>query len=117
MEGCLSRAGGLACITPVGVLDETIDQVPSSQDWNPKFWSWSTNLGTMLGKTVRGSACFCLGVDFRGMRVFRTSATSAESSISVATRFAHTNHLSVDVRCAVGVDVARATAAMGDFGS
>jgi hypothetical protein len=35
----------------------------------------------------------------------------------MATRFAHANHLSVDIRRVVGVDVARATAAVGDFGS
>jgi hypothetical protein len=48
---------------------------------------------------------------------FHTSATSAESSVSVATLGAHSDNLAVNVFCVVGVDVAGTAATVRDFGS
>lgn len=44
-----------------------------------------------------------------------TSTTSAESSIAMAALGANTDDLSVDVLGVIGVDVAGATAAVGNF--
>lgn len=111
--GCLSRAGGLACIWPCGGLDETIrsrrrpkielPRLEVVKCWDD-FWGY-----------VRACLCFFLPGEV-GVFV-HTSTTSAESSISMTARCAHSNHLSVDVRRAVGIDIARATAAVRDFGS
>ncbi len=45
-----------------------------------------------------------------------TSATGAESSVSVATLGANADHLAVNILGVVGVDVAGAAAAVGYFG-
>jgi hypothetical protein len=60
------------------------------------------------------SLSFC-GKEFRG-KFTRTSATGAERAVALAAHGANTNHLAVDIFRGVGVDVASAAAAMGNFG-
>jgi hypothetical protein len=49
-----------------------------------------------------------------GEGIGRTSATGAESSISVGPCFADSGHLAVDVLGVIGVDVAGAAATVGN---